>query len=319
MPNDRPSSEREWDVEPGEHLTRRERQARFGGALYGGIQPSNTTPNVFVYSDPAAGGLIYPYDGWSGGVFLYTGEGRLGDQQVKGGNKALLEHEAAGRAVRLFVADGVVASTSEKNHLYVGQFRVDRYQVGVEPAPDDAGEERSVLVFRLIPVGDVIVRSEDASGTGGPGTSAEANLVPPEQHLAHTYEVSGTASTHAERRESDLVKRFEAHLKAQGHEVMRWRLRPPGEMLSLLTDTYDKTARELFEAKGSSSRNYVRLAIGQLLDYRRFIDVDGIKLSVLLPSRPSPDVLALLTSVNMECVYEDGSAFRRVPAGTEGP
>jgi hypothetical protein len=67
-----------WDIEPGEHLTRAQRKARFGGATLGGIQPSATTSNIFIYSDPARGGVIYPYDGWdeSNSVFLYTGEGQ---------------------------------------------------------------------------------------------------------------------------------------------------------------------------------------------------------------------------------------------------
>lgn len=305
----------EWNVTPGDHLTRAQRNALYGGAVYGGIQPSNSTPNVFVYSDPAAGGEIYPYDGWSPDheVFLYTGEGRLGDQQLRGGNKALLQHESAGRSVRLFVAKGLVEGTGEKNHVYIGEFRVDPSDpFRVEPAPDDVGDERTVLVFRLLPIGGVLVRPEDASGTGDSSPTAEANLVPPEQHHSPTYEVSGTQPTQAERRESDLRERFEDHLEAQGHEVMRWELRPPGELLRLLTDTYDKTAEELFEAKGTSSRNSVRLAIGQLFDYQRFIHVGSLKLTVLLPSRPSDDVLDLLTSVEIGCVFEDGSTFHRV-------
>jgi hypothetical protein len=224
----------------------------------------------------------------------------------------ILEHEAAGRRLRLFVAEGTVEGTAQKSHVYLGEFRVDPSDpFRIEPAPDDAGEDRSVVVFRLLPVSESLVRPEDASGTGDSDSGAEANLVPPEQHHAPTYEVPGTDPTNAERRESDLVKRFESYLENQGHEVMRWELRPPGELLRLLTDTYDRTAKELFEAKGSGTRNSVRLAIGQLLDYRRFIDVDGLKLSVLLPSRPSADVLDLLASVGIGCLFEEGTGFQR--------
>src|SRR5262249_11770725 len=37
-----------WDTPPGARLTRDERMRRYGGAKYGGIQPSRVTPNVFL-------------------------------------------------------------------------------------------------------------------------------------------------------------------------------------------------------------------------------------------------------------------------------
>lgn len=303
-----------WITAPCEHLTRAERNALYGGPKYGGIQPSNTSLNVFLYSDPAAGGAIYPYDGWSSDntVFLYTGEGQEGDQEVAFGNRALINHEDTGRALRLFVADGTVAGTSEKNHIYVGEFRVDpEDSYRVEPAPDVNEEERSVLVFRLLPVGEVCIRDQDRSGTGDAPSTVDAELIDTEQHNAPIYETAGTEPSQGMRRESDMVKRLEAQLVSAGHDVRRWRLRPAGELLSLRTDTYDVTARELFEGKGTSARNSVRLAVGQLLDYRRLIPESDLTLTVLLPSRPSDDVLSFIHSVDMGCMYEEGGAFHR--------
>jgi hypothetical protein len=80
-----------WDLKPGDKLNRDERMVRFGGGRQGGIEPSARTPNVFVYSDPKAGATFgYHYDGWNadGTVFLYTGEGGSGEQQLTSGNKA---------------------------------------------------------------------------------------------------------------------------------------------------------------------------------------------------------------------------------------
>jgi len=48
----------------------------------------------------------------------------------------------------------------------------------------------------------------------------------------------------------------------------------------------------------------VRLGIGQLLDYRRHIDVPQLKLSLLLPARPTDDLIDLLQTVGIGCVYE---------------
>jgi hypothetical protein len=90
-------------------LSRRARSERYGGGLYGGIEPSATTPNVFLYSDPTAGTAYgYNYDGWSedGTVFLCTGEGCAGQQKMRDGNLAVLRHSKDGRSLRLFVADG---------------------------------------------------------------------------------------------------------------------------------------------------------------------------------------------------------------------
>jgi len=73
------------------------------------MEPSAKTPNVFIYSDPSRGMAHgYTFDGWApdGEVFLYTGEGPVGDQLMRDGNKALLDHKKDGKAVRLFVADG---------------------------------------------------------------------------------------------------------------------------------------------------------------------------------------------------------------------
>jgi hypothetical protein len=56
----------EWDLPIGALLSRAERKARFGGAMYGGIEPSSSSPNVFLYSDPARGEAYgYNYDGWT--------------------------------------------------------------------------------------------------------------------------------------------------------------------------------------------------------------------------------------------------------------
>ena len=41
----------------------------------------------------------------------------------------------------------------------------------------------------------------------------------------------------------------------------------------MFCDLYDKTTRTLYEAKGTTTRMAMRMAIGQLADYARFADV----------------------------------------------
>ena len=58
------TAEAGWATPVGAILSRRARGERYGGGLYGGIEPSATTPKVFLYSDPSAGNACgYNYDG----------------------------------------------------------------------------------------------------------------------------------------------------------------------------------------------------------------------------------------------------------------
>lgn len=74
--------ETQWHYRMGDVTTRAEIHGFYGGATYGGIEPSNRSPNVMIYTDPKQGALNgYNYDGWDANdpnVFYYTGEGRHG-------------------------------------------------------------------------------------------------------------------------------------------------------------------------------------------------------------------------------------------------
>src|SRR5438128_2006213 len=80
----------DWHYKPGDIALRSEIHGTYGGATYGGIEPSGSSPNVFIYTDPLQGALNgYDYDGWDGNdrnVFYYTGEGRHGNQTMREGN-----------------------------------------------------------------------------------------------------------------------------------------------------------------------------------------------------------------------------------------
>jgi hypothetical protein len=59
-------------------------------------------------------------------------------------------------------------------------------------------------------------------------------------------------------------------------------------------------------------RDQLRHAIGQLLDYGRFVETKTH--TVLAPSRPRPDLLALARAVGVDVVYPDGDRWIRVSA-----
>lgn len=306
----------DWDVPVGNLLSRAERQRKYGGSVQGGIEPSTTTPNIFLYSDPArAAAFGYSYDGWIDHetVFRYTGDGQRGPQTMRGRNLAVLNHKRAGRALRLFVADGLVPGTSQKNHRYLGEFEVDQQDPYRElEAPDADNEQRTVIVFHLRPVSETEIRESDRSRASEPATDSEATLADLESYDTHTFTTSGSAPVAGERRESELVERFRKHLARPADALHRWKLRPTGELRPFLTDVYDQHTNELYEAKGNATRDNIRRGIGQLLDYRRHIPRSGLKLALLLPNRPSDDIVELLHSLDIACVHEtpDGN-FRR--------
>ncbi|WP_416959463.1 hypothetical protein [Streptomyces sp. Agncl-13] len=116
------------------------------------------------------------------------------------------------------------------------------------------------------------------------------------------------------RREAELSGRFLAFLNEQGHVVERFKIRVKGLTSTFFTDLYDQTDNALYELKGSSSRNAVRMAVGQLLDYRRHIPPKSAKLVVVLPKQPEDDLADLVESAGMKLVYEDGDNFVGWPA-----
>jgi len=269
---------------------------------------------MFLFTDPAVGHQFGYYDGWVADVFHYTGMGQKGDQKFISGNTTLLAHASESRAVRLFKG-------AKGNVRYLGEFSLPWY---FTDAPEkEADALRQVLVFRLLPVGTVVHDPVDELVLGSEVSTADLEKsvsggmldtpivveVPVEaQHTERALVNPSKEQYETERREQKLVLKYEAHLKLQGSHVVRFRVQPAGEAKPLYADVFDKTRNNIVEAKGSGTRSAVRMAIGQLADYSRFIDTDAAR-GVLLPERPRPDLEALLGSVGVFAVWPDGATF----------
>jgi hypothetical protein len=229
-------------------------------------------------------------------------------------NRALLEHEKAGRSVRLFRGVGGTVT-------YLGEFRVDDshpyYQVDA-PATG-GGPIRQVIVFRLLPMGSVVMEAQDEMDAGDAALEDVAaavetgtvviKLVPVE--MQHTEESpvnpSGESRT-AYRQEQTLVLAYKRYLEQRGSRVSRYRIHPRGEARPLFSDLYDETRMNLIEAKSTGTRGAIRTAIGQLADYGRFVE-EGTESAVLLPDRPRPDLEELLRSQGLFAVWSSGRVF----------
>jgi hypothetical protein len=73
----------------------------------------------------------------------------------------------------------------------------------------------------------------------------------------------------------------------------------------MYTDLHDVTTNRLYEAKSAVDRATIRLAVGQLLDYLRFLsDTAGF---LLLPSEPSEDLAEFIHECGLGLVYENGN------------
>lgn len=290
---------------PGDRLRRREVHARFGGREQGGISPSRKVPIVMFFTDPVTGHRHGYYDGLDeAGLYNYVGEGQHGDQRLVQGNKAILNHAKDGRSLEGFLANGPVVT-------YLGEFDLVDHHFTEAHESGDPSTIRQVVVFRLRPRGEIFVNLPRVPVTKQP--TARVDLVWVERRNTEVAFVAPDREPYrVERREAALVHQYRDHLVSQGHNVKRLKVIPPGESAPLYSDLWDETTEDLIEAKGSVTREQVRMAVGQLLDYQRFI---GARTRTLLvPSRPREDLLDYLESAGTRVVYPEADEWHTLPS-----
>ncbi|WP_329326493.1 hypothetical protein [Streptomyces sp. NBC_01689] len=337
------------DLVPGMVTTRDAIAAAFGCGTFQGIEPAADAGKVFVYSDPSAGEEYgYTFDGRAeddafGPLYLYTGAGAKGDQKPSGRNGALLSHVEKKRELHLFVAHGRVPGSGAMLQRYIGQMVLDPVKpFEVRRGPGTDGAMRNVLVFRFRPAegtspawteaDNLPAATANAVEIVDPAAGVPAPVVLPQQSgvKVKKTEQHSTAETVADipagqrkvlRREGELVKAFVAHLTAAGHEIHSFQITIAGEPGALTPDLYDATDHVLYEAKGLTTRANVRMAIGQLADYRRHIPGrrDLLRVAVLLPSEPTADVKDLLGEEYVELVYQTTDGFAGWPLAYKKP
>jgi hypothetical protein len=286
----------DFNLAPGAKILRKELHQRWGGRQQGGISPSRTTPNIFIFWSPAVGEKYGYYDEFrDDGHFYYTGAGQFGDQRMRDANLALLQHVRDGRRVHLFAGAGGEVE-------YVGELEIDEDEpyYETEAQETDSDELRRVFVFRFRQLtGDP--RGPRSRLADALGQTVEE--VPIEARWTEKFFVRPSGEEYeAERREQELVLGVETYLRTLGHDVGRLKIVPPGERRPIFCDIVDKTANVLIEAKGSVARDAIRMAIGQLMDYRRFANADA-RLAILLPEEPREDLRNLLDSVGIAVVH----------------
>jgi excinuclease UvrABC helicase subunit UvrB len=77
------------------------------------------------------------------------------------------------------------------------------------------------------------------------------------------------------------------------------------------------TSHVLYELEGNASRESVRMALGQLLDYSRYIESTTFpgqpQLVVVLPARPADDLADLLAGQGIIVAYLENGSLAGLP------
>ncbi|MFE7288416.1 hypothetical protein ACFU90_28890 [Streptomyces noursei] len=168
------------------------------------------------------------------------------------------------------------------------------------------------------------VRKGAAGRKAAPNAETSGTFVVPEAFSTKLSLRAATAATVAVRHEAELTQAYKGFLDSAGHQTGAFQIKVKGLTSTLRTDLYDATDHVLYEAKGSNSREDVRMALGQILDYSRYVKAPGRgeepKRVILLPAAPTPDMYTLLDRYDVGVVYQsDDGRFvgEAVPKGEQ--
>ncbi|VXB77081.1 conserved hypothetical protein [Microbacterium sp. 8M] len=298
----------DWALEIGDRVRRRLVHQQYGGGQQGGISTSTRTSDIFIFTDPSRGAR-YGYDLFEGlqpdGSFAYTGEGRSGHQEFTRGNLAILNSADEARTIRVFSAESPYVT-------YVGAFTTGDPVCSIHEIPGEDGHLRRAIIFNLVPVdarpkllahdpGQLRLLKPQVVRWDPPDASdiaviADASQTPPGDRVVS-------------RVEFQLQADFGSWLHSRGTPPSRLRLPVGGAVIE--PDMYVESEGWVVEAKKSTAREYVRMAIGQVLDYAhnaRSLSPD-ITPMVLLPGRVEPDLRELSADLGIVIASRVGDSF----------
>jgi len=136
--------------------------------------------------------------------------------------------------------------------------------------------------------------------------SPEAQIVDSPLHHQLDYIVrSKKLMRRARKNEERLLIAYRHWLDSQGRRLRTARYG------KLQCDAFEERRRNLIEAKSSASREHIRMAVGQLLDYsfqirKKFPDVN---MGVLLPRMPDWRAVDWLSKLKIAVIWRENGAF----------
>ena len=144
-----------------------------------------------------------------------------------------------------------------------------------------------------------------------------------EPKIGERKAIADRASRPVSQPESELVERFKDWIQGEGNlRPAALRLPTPVGETWVEADLWVPEMRQLIEAKADATRESVRMAIGQVLDYTHLAsllvegkDFPGLKNAspaILLPMLPEPDLLELLKKLSIVLWVKSEKGFQEI-------
>lgn len=128
--------------------------------------------------------------------------------------------------------------------------------------------------------------------------------LPNDKQLEYQTRTRRSASQ-ARKSEAELVARYREWIERQDRELKIFKNH------EIQCDAYEEDRKNLIEAKCAATRQYLRMAVGQLLDYS-FQAKDDFAIrhkAILLPMKPHAALLKWLDSLEIGVIWEERSVF----------
>ncbi|MCF8570463.1 hypothetical protein L5G32_09310 [Gordonia sp. HY002] len=154
--------------------------------------------------------------------------------------------------------------------------------------------------------GSPVKHMRDHDAPAHPITEPRVERIPVESQITGTFVYDVDRTVEAARAEAELQSSLHRYLTSIGHVVCRHLIHTP-DGYRLLTDIYDETADVLVEVKSDVSRQTLRSALGQILDYQRYVSPAASAL--LVPESPSREMLDLFRSNSIDVIWPQEGAF----------
>ena len=273
-----------------------------GGSFRHGMTKCNDGRDFLLFHD-LKNSKKFGYDKWEGfqadGSFHYSGQGTIGDQKLTRANLGLVKASAQGLPIHLIESVGGTCT-------YLGQYILGDPPFSIERAPDVKGEfERDIFVFKLIPISNYM--DFDLSlHLNGKVEGTDSPWVSPAFETILLSDLS-TPRIQIERVENRLQAEFGEYMVSNGHQVVTHSFYVKGLKGTLKPDFWIQCLGMVVEAKPSDAREFIRLAIGQVLDYANLSRLEGHPMTpaILVPNRPSPDLCSLIKELGITLIFKN--------------
>jgi hypothetical protein len=287
---------------PGDLFKRADMHKLIGGSFRHGMTKCNSGRDFLLFHD-LKNSKKFGYDKWEGlqidGSFHYSGQGTTGNQKLTRANLGLVSASEQGIPIHLI-------ESVEGTCTYLGQYILGDPPFSIERAPDVNGEfEREIFVFKLIPIANymdldlALHKNGRVEGMDTPWVSPAFETI--------ILSDRGNPRVQLERVENKLQSEFGDYMLRSGHEVLTHSFFVKGLKGTLKPDFWIPCLGLVVEAKPSDAREFVRLAIGQVLDYANLSKIEGqiMTPAILVPNRPAPDLCRLIEELGITLIYKN--------------